>query len=410
MLSARNTQILGLFEKSWTNRFVQHLSRFQDCQVTQQRAQPCRSNSSSSRLTDYKRGKGGRSSFSGSVVTVFGSSGFFGKYVVNRLGRTGCQVICPYRGDPYAMKELKLMGDLGQILFTPFHLEDEESLRKSMQYSNVVINLIGKINETRNFSYDDVHVKGAQRIARIARECGVEKLLHFSALNASAKPEGHILSEGSEFLRSKHFGELAVREEFPGAIIFRPADMFGQGDNFLALYARAYRRLAGPNQSVTIPLYKLGKKTVKQPVFASDVGDGVLKALFDSESAGKTFDIVGPHRYRLDHLVTYILQVLRYNPEHIRITEFEKALMFRLKLRLIQFFRPVGPPFCLDRIEREFVTDLTKPGNLTLADLGIELTPLEHRIHWEIKPYRLYNYYWASIGEFPEPDPPPLAQ
>uniref|UniRef100_A0A1I8GVR3 NADH dehydrogenase [ubiquinone] 1 alpha subcomplex subunit 9, mitochondrial n=1 Tax=Macrostomum lignano TaxID=282301 RepID=A0A1I8GVR3_9PLAT len=347
----------------------------QQCQAVQLH-QPHRCNSSASRLTDYKRGKGGRSSFSGMVATVFGCSGFFGKYVVNRLGKMGCQVICPYRGDPYDVKELKLMGDLGQILFLPIHLEDEASLRKAMQYSNVVVNLIGKNNETRNFSFEDVNYLGAQRIARLAKESGVEKLLHFSSLNACPNPAGHVLPEGSEFLRTKFKGEMAVREEFPEAIVFRPADMFGQLDHFLTLYARPYRRVAGLGGVTYIPLYKKGRTTVKQPVFASDVGDGV---------------------------------VLRYSPSNIRLTEFNRTLPFKLQMRLINFVRPVSPPYSLDRIEREFVTDTLTPGNPTLADLGVQLTPLEHRIHWEIKPYRLYNYYWASIGEFPEPDPPPLA-
>uniref|UniRef100_A0A1I8G6T8 NADH dehydrogenase [ubiquinone] 1 alpha subcomplex subunit 9, mitochondrial n=1 Tax=Macrostomum lignano TaxID=282301 RepID=A0A1I8G6T8_9PLAT len=349
----------------------------QQCQAVQLH-QPHRCNSSASRLTDYKRGKGGRSSFSGMVATVFGCSGFFGKYVVNRLGKMGCQVICPYRGDPYDVKELKLMGDLGQILFLPIHLEDEASLRKAMQYSNVVVNLIGKNNETRNFSFEDVNYLGAQRIARLAKESGVEKLLHFSSLNACPNPAGHVLPEGSEFLRTKFKGEMAVREEFPEAIVFRPADMFGQLDHFLTLYARPYRRV--PDWAAS-PTYHCTRK-------------------------------VGPlssSRYRLDHLITYIYQVLRYSPSNIRLTEFNRTLPFKLQMRLINFVRPVSPPYSLDRIEREFVTDTLTPGNPTLADLGVQLTPLEHRIHWEIKPYRLYNYYWASIGEFPEPDPPPLA-
>jgi hypothetical protein len=35
---------------------------------------------------------GGRSSVSGVTATVFGASGFYGRYIVDRLGRIGSQV------------------------------------------------------------------------------------------------------------------------------------------------------------------------------------------------------------------------------------------------------------------------------------------------------------------------------
>lgn len=98
-------------------------------------------------------------------------------------------MILPYRGDVYDVFPLKLVGDLGQVLFHPFNLTDEESIRQAVKYSNVVINLIGRDWETKNYTFDDVHVKGARRLARISREMGVERFIHISALNATPKPK-----------------------------------------------------------------------------------------------------------------------------------------------------------------------------------------------------------------------------
>ena len=48
--------------------------------------------SSVPKLTSMKRGPGYRSSFSGTVATVFGASGAVGRAVCNRLGKSGTQV------------------------------------------------------------------------------------------------------------------------------------------------------------------------------------------------------------------------------------------------------------------------------------------------------------------------------
>lgn len=61
---------------------------------------------------------------------------------------------------------LKPSGDLGQVLFHFYNLRDENSIREAVKYSNVVVNLVGRSWETRNFNFNDVHVDGARRIAR----------------------------------------------------------------------------------------------------------------------------------------------------------------------------------------------------------------------------------------------------
>ncbi|XP_076471687.1 NADH dehydrogenase [ubiquinone] 1 alpha subcomplex subunit 9, mitochondrial-like [Babylonia areolata] len=349
-------------------------------------------------LSAMKRGRGGRSSFSGIVATVFGASGFVGRYVCNRLGKIGSQIIVPYRGDPYEVERLRMCGDLGQVLFFPFFLHDDDAVRKVMQHSNVVINLIGREWETRNYDFNAVHVEGARRIARLARESGVEKLIHFSALNASSTPQRIYSRKGSKFLRSKFHGEEVVRDEFADAIIFRPSDIYGSEDRFLRYYANFWRRAHG-----TIPLWKKGEATIKQPVFVQDVAQGVIEAIKHPDNAGQTYEIVGPERYYLCDLVDYFYRVMRFRD--VKRTYLSPA--FRMKA-LAMSFAPAEPLYSLHKLEKEFVTDVTT-GLPTLEDLGVNLTRLEDQAPWELKPFRQGAYYEEHLGEFADPAPPPVA-
>lgn len=97
-------------------------------------------------------------------------------------------MIIPYAGSNYEPFRLKLCGDLGQVYFHPFCLKDENSILKVVKYSNVVINLVGRDWETKNFSFDDVHAEGARRLARAAKQSGVERFIHISSMNASENP------------------------------------------------------------------------------------------------------------------------------------------------------------------------------------------------------------------------------
>lgn len=107
-------------------------------------------------------------------------------------------------------------------------------------------------------------------------------------MNASPNPEPLVYKDGSNFLKSKYHSELAVREEFPDAIIFRPSDIYGQEDRFLRYYSHIWRR-----QFRGMPLWYNGERTVKQPVFCSDVAQGIVNAIKDPDAVGKVFQAVG---------------------------------------------------------------------------------------------------------------------
>ncbi|CAL8108964.1 unnamed protein product [Calicophoron daubneyi] len=354
-------------------------------------------------LSQLKRGSGGRYSFNGMVATVFGATGHLGRNVVTHLAKTGTQIIIPYRGDPYFVRDMKVLGDLGQVLFLPFHLEDEETLRKAMRYSNVVINLIGKESHTRNFTLEQVHVDGAARIAKISREMDVDRFVHISALCQNPNPPKYVRGP-SRFMMSKAAGEKEVLRERPDAIIFRPSDMWGDTDRFLCYYASKPRRI-GMTRIVDIPLWKRGQMTIKQPVYVGDVARGIVNSLTMPDVQGRIFEAVGPHRYRLDDLVKWIYFICRYLPSEVNITMMNPVFLARVFLN--EYTARVSPLLNFERLECEFPTDVLS-GNPTLLDLNVKLTKLEDRIHHIIFLFRRLNYYWDAVGEFPEPPNPPL--
>lgn len=79
---------------------------------------------------------------------------------------------------------------------------------------------------SRNFSLEDVHVEGAERIAEAVAKYDIDRFIHMSSYNA-------IKDSSSEFFRTKARGEEVVRSIFPETTIVRPAPCFGFEDNLL---------------------------------------------------------------------------------------------------------------------------------------------------------------------------------
>ncbi|KAL0272788.1 UNVERIFIED_CONTAM: hypothetical protein PYX00_005631 [Menopon gallinae] len=357
-----------------------------------------------------RRGTGGRSSFNGYVATVFGATGFVGRYLVNELGKTGTQVIIPYRSDPddNSVKKLKVAGDLGQILFQPFDLRDGMSIRKAMKYSNVVFNLIGSHFETKNFKFDDVHVKGARDIAAACRDMKVNRLIHMSSLNVTENPKAHFLPKPLNFLKSKLQGEQAVLEEFPDATIFRPAVIFGKYDRFLTSLQARHRRILR-----SIPLWAGGQKTVKQPVYIYDVIQGLVTAMKDDDTKGKIYQAVGPERYLLSEIADYSGRIIfgEIEKSYCHNILFDPFSIFKIILaRYIFgafFFQPRWD-LCFEQIEMEATSDEMVDTLPTLEDLGVKLTRLEAKAEHIVKMKNLVRGFHHKDHVAYETTRPPL--
>ncbi|XP_076181016.1 NADH:ubiquinone oxidoreductase subunit 39 isoform X2 [Ptiloglossa arizonensis] len=318
---------------------------------------------------------------------------------------SGKLLILPHRCERYHVLPLKLCGDLGQVLFHPFDLNDEDSIIRTIKYSNVVINLIGRDVETSNFSFEDVHVKAARTLARLAKQCNVERFIQVSCLNAEEHPEPLILPKGSKILKTKWRGECAVREEFPEATIIRPAVVYGQEDQFLTHYMNNWRRT-----QTQLPLWERGKETEKQPVHISDVAAGIVAVVTNPDTIGQTYQFVGPKRYKLDELVKWFFNLasqgeegMDYNISHIKYNPF-----FQWKVSLNEIIYNYYPIASLtwEILEKQHISDKVLPGLPTLEDLGIKPIDMESQIPWEIKPYKFQNYYVEQLGEIVAPPPP----
>ena len=141
------------------------------------------------------RSVGGRSSLGGYTATVFGATGFLGRYIVNRLARRGCQVVVPYR-EEMAKRHLKLTGDLGRVIFMEWDLRNTQSIEESVRHSDIVFNLVGRRYPTKNFSLADVHIEGTERIVEAVAKYDIDRYIHVSSYNADPKSP-------SEFFRVK---------------------------------------------------------------------------------------------------------------------------------------------------------------------------------------------------------------
>jgi len=317
-------------------------------------------------------------------VTVFGGSGFIGRYLVQRLARRGWIVRVAVRRPDRALF-LKPMGAVGQITPVAASLRHEGSVAAAVAGADAVVNLVGILHGRGASSFTAIHVEGAARVARAARAAGAQTFLQMSALGADP-------DSPAEYGRTKAAGERAVREVFPAASIVRPSIVFGPEDDFFNRFATMAR--FGP----ALPLIG-GGRTLFQPVYVGDVADALLRLVEDPATAGKTYELGGPRAYSFRALLELMLQEIGRRRLLLPLP-FGLASLMAFFLELPSNLIPAlpMPPLTQDQVQMLRRDNVVSAGALTLADLGLRPTALEVVIPSYLARYRRGGRFVAPVN------------
>ena len=224
------------------------------------------------------------------VVTIFGGSGFLGRYIVRQLASKGYFVRVIAR-NPNEALFLKVYGKVGQIQLVSGDIKEEKKLRDYLRGSDCVINCVATFFETRSQSFNNLHINAARNLAKAAEKERVNQFIHVSSLGASTK-------SSSRLLKSKGRGEEAVLECFPNANIIRPSLIFGNEDTFFNRFAKL------SSISPFIPV--IGSETRFQPVYVDDVAKAI-SLLVEVGNQGKYIELGGDEIYTFKELIGILL-------------------------------------------------------------------------------------------------------
>lgn len=290
------------------------------------------------------------------TITIFGGSGFVGRYIVQKFAENGDQIRVAVR-HPNSAQFLKPLGNVGQITPVQTSLSSMDNLSHIIKGSDVVINLVGILYEKGSQTFKKIHVEGASNIAKTACHLSVPTLIHMSALGANKDSRARYAS-------TKARGEEEVMKHFPEATLFRPSVIFGNEDAFLNRFAQM--ALLSP----FLPLIG-GGRTRFQPVYVGDVADCFFKASSLETAKGQTYELGGPSIYTFKELMLYLLQTIH-----------RQRLLLPLPFGLAKIIGGIvqflpSPPLTPDQVELLKTDNTLSPQSLNAEDLGIVPKALE---------------------------------
>ncbi|MGB5837021.1 MAG: complex I NDUFA9 subunit family protein [Albidovulum sp.] len=324
------------------------------------------------------------------LVTIFGGSGFLGRYIARRMAKEGWRVRVACRRPNEALF-VKTYGTVGQVEPLFCNIRDDASVLAATAGADAVVNCVGTFDKGGRNNFDAVQAEGAGRIARIAANADVSSLVHVSAIGAEA-------SSDCDYARTKAEGEAAVLSAFPTAMILRPSVMFGAEDGFYNRFA-AMSRL-GP----ILPL--VGAETRFQPVYVDDVAQAAVAGI--QGRAQGVYELGGPVAATFRTLMAEMLTVINRRRLLLNMP-FWKARIIASVLDFTSFV--TGGLISNTILTRDQVKSLRQDnvvadGAKGLPDLGIAATPALAILPdylWRFRPAGQYDSIKESARNLREP-------
>lgn len=296
---------------------------------------------------------------SGELITVFGGSGFVGKYVVRDLCRKGYRVRVAVR-NPHLAGDQRLAGDVGQVQIVQANVRNRPSIERALEGASGVVNLVGILYEKGAQTFGGTQELGAKNVAELAAEAGITKLVHMSAIGADDESD-------ARYGKTKGEAEDYVREQIPTAVILRPSIIFGQEDEFFNRFATMAK------QFPVLPSIG-GGETKFQPVFVGDVARAVIAGLEMPAAQGRIFELGGPEVYSFKEILNYILKVTDRKAWLAPIPFFLANMMGMVMGAVFKIWPFHAPPLTSDQVKMlrtDNVVGTSGDDVGTFADLGI---------------------------------------
>ena len=242
-------------------------------------------------------------------VCVLGGTGFVGTQLVSRLVRDGHNVRVPTRRLLNGA-HLKVLPT-AQLVVANIH--DVGVLGQLFAGIDVVVNLVGILNEHGRATFRAVHKDLATKVIESMRGQRVRRLLHMSSLAAGAQAP-------SQYRRSKAEAEAQVRvaAAFIDTTIFRPSVIFGERDTLTNRFAGLLRMAHG-----FLPRARPGARFA--PIHVDDVVEAFARALAERSTIGKSLDLCGPDVMTLEQIVRLTAQAANLPCHLLRLPDFIAA-------------------------------------------------------------------------------------